>query len=587
LAIDQSDHPHISYYDYASQALKHTWRDGAAWHIEAASSAGDEGQHTSLALDSAGQPHISYLDGDSHTTTVNLGYAWYGGGAWHTESVDTGAEDPWYGVHTSLAVDTTGHPHISYMVQNYPISILKYAWRDGTCWHTETLDDEGMTGRYSSLALDGADNPHIAYYDSTQRDLKYAWRDGAGWRVETVDSQGNVGRDTSLAIDGMGHPHIAYLDDGDALYIYSDDSFKYAWHDGTKWHIQTVISATTFDTSISLALDKAGRPHLSYLDTPVNDGHYSSENYLKHAWYDGTAWHVEVADSGRNVVSGTSLALDEADHPHISYRTSDHDELRHAWHDGTGWYTETVASAGHVYGPTAMALDKAGRPHITYYYCELAGTSFDPYCRVGNLRYVWHDGTTWHVQTLVSEGIAGEFNSLAIDELGDVHVSFHDESANDLKYVHIPPLLSLDKQAEPITGLLNNETLAYTSTFTCSMPSLSFQLWDPLPANVRYVVDSITGTITPAAVYSPTLHTIAWQGTPMTGTVGTIRFQVTPGITGTRALSLSQPIVNAAWLTDTEHDRSISSTIIVNGYHLYLPLYRLSTLGQTRVLTDF
>ena len=62
------------------------------------------------------------------------------------------------------------------------------------------------------------------------------------------------------------------------------------------------------------------------------------------------------------------------------------------------------------------------------------------------------------------------------------------------------------------------------------------------------------------------------QGTLPTDTVQVVRFQVTPGITGTEALSLSQPIVNTAWLTDTERGWTVSATVIVNGWRVYLSL---------------
>ena len=58
----------------------------------------------------------------------------------------------------------------------------------------------------------------------------------------------------------------------------------------------------------------------------------------------------------------------------------------------------------------------------------------------------------------------------------------------------------------------------------------------------------------------------------LTDTVQVVQFQVTPGITDTGSLLLSPPIVNTAWLIDTEIGLGVSATSIVNGLHQYLPL---------------
>ncbi len=130
--------------------------------------------------------------------------------------------------------------------------------------------------------------------------------------------------------------------------------------------------------------------------------------------------------------------------------------------------------------------------------------------------------------------------------------------------------VSLSKQAKPNRDLRNNEVLTYTLVLAGFGEDL--RLWDPLPEQVHYISDSLTGTVMPLAAYSPTARSVVWQGDLLTNSVQTISFQVTPGITGSGSLSLSLPIVNTAWLTDTKTGESISATVIVNGLQGYLPL---------------
>jgi len=205
-------------------------------------------------------------------------------------------------------------------------------------WHIETVDSTGNVGYDTSLALDASDNPHISYFDITHRDLKYTHFDGTclgqaqGWQIETVDSSGEVGWYTSLALDANDHPHISYYD-------WTNEDLKYAHFDGTSWLTETVDSAGSVGGSTSLALDASDHPHISYFDYDNFD--------LKYAHLDSSGlgqaqgWQIETVD-GRaclvNVGLYTSLALDASGRPHISYHDLDNGALKYAWGEEASYH---------------------------------------------------------------------------------------------------------------------------------------------------------------------------------------------------------------------------------------------------------
>ena len=125
-------------------------------------------------------------------------------------------------------------------------------------WQIETVDSEGIVGRYSSLALNGTGIPHISHYDGNAGDLKFAWYNDSGWQNETVDATGDVGTFSSLVIDTAGNPHVSYQ-------APSNGATRYAWRNATGWHIETVDALVgSGGGSTSLALDAAGNLHVGY-----------------------------------------------------------------------------------------------------------------------------------------------------------------------------------------------------------------------------------------------------------------------------------------------------------------------------------
>ncbi|MHC4418210.1 MAG: hypothetical protein ACYSU6_06445 [Planctomycetota bacterium] len=127
------------------------------------------------------------------------------------------------------------------------------------------------------------------------------------WNVQTVDSTSDVGRTTSIALDKAGQPHISYID-------YTKGGLKYAAFNGSTWDIQTVASTgvSGYTAFTAIALDAAGRPHISYDN--------QAKEQLNYAAFNGSTWDIQTIDSSQHMGSFTALSIWEALHHWPSMR---------------------------------------------------------------------------------------------------------------------------------------------------------------------------------------------------------------------------------------------------------------------------
>ena len=426
LVLDSNDNPHISYYHKTNGDLKYANWNGSGWNVQTVDSAGDVGLDTSLAFDSSGNPHISYC-GDT-----GLKYAVWNGSGWNIQIVDTTGEPrAFVGASSSLALDSKDKPHISYIDQ-YRGTVLKYAFLNGSSWEIHTLSERARGGYSTSLALDSNDKVHIAHGDYTTHVLNYVIIDPAllppptplpdpvpptppspfttpaspAGTIKTVDSFGNVGKYSSLALDAEGNPHISYHD-------VTNNDLKYAYCNGSTWHVETVDYSTWLGLYSSLALDPSGNPCISYYDNWDSD--------LKYAAWNGSAWNTQIVDPAGG--GFTSLAIDSNGNPHISYFAGANCDLKYAAWDGSSWRIQTVDSEGWVGEFTSIALDSNGNPHISYYDITK-----------GDLKYASWTGSGWQLQTVDSTGDVGWSTSLELDSSDNAHISYLDSTSAQLKY---------------------------------------------------------------------------------------------------------------------------------------------------------
>jgi hypothetical protein len=327
------------------------------WTTETVDNIGNDGVGSSLQLDSAGNPHISYMKISGNAGPYwSVHYANKSGTTWAKSEVDPAVGGLFWAHATSLALDNSGNPHISYY--NHTAGNLWYADRSGG-WNRMVADNDlpyygyNSRGSFSSIAINSTGYPHIAYQylDGGHQDLKYASWDGASWsNVTAPDYFETASGDISLALDSTDVAHIASG---------NQSSLIYTTYNGVSWTMIMVDNVGGQVKSVSIALDGSGNPRISYYD--------SVSKVLKYAQKNGGTWTKENVSPINGGGDYNSLALDSAGNPHISYTNETDSGLNYASKSGSSWVIEEVEGGG-IYGEcTSLKIDNSDRPHISYW----------------------------------------------------------------------------------------------------------------------------------------------------------------------------------------------------------------------------
>jgi hypothetical protein len=323
------------------------------------------GHQPSLVLDGGGNPVVSYRRDaiGSGLAVLHCGNPACTAG----NTINTADPAPDVGYHTSLALDTGGNPVVSYLDKtNNSLKLLHCANPNCSVGNTITSIDSNVdVDSPTSLALDTAGNPVISYTDATNVNLKVLFCSNAncsaGNLVATPDTVGDVGYHASLALDAAGNPVVVYLDatNQDLKVLHCADSNCVAGN-----------SITVADPSggeyTSLTLDTAGNPVVSYYDSAN-----TNLKVLRCGNANCTAGNaIASPDTAGNVGEYTSLALDAAGYPVVSYHTATNSDLKvlHCGNPGcsAGNAIASLDTANSSGWFTSLALDGGGDPIVSY-----------------------------------------------------------------------------------------------------------------------------------------------------------------------------------------------------------------------------
>ncbi len=238
---------------------------------------------------------------------------------------------------------------------------------------------------------------------------------GNDWVTWTVDDAGDVGTWASLALDQAGRSHVSYYDA-------TNYDLRYALRDSEGWHIEVVDTVQWAGGYTSIAVDGDGCPHISYRRYEYYWPGPGIET-LRYAHKDVSGWHRQCVDCGEECdVRHTSIVLDANGSAHVSYVFLI--DVKYAHRNG-GWQSEVTLGWGG--GDTSLDLDANGYPHIAH--CD-GGAGYQ------YLWYTFKDVAGWHTEELPSLG-AHAWVSLALDNAGHPHIAV--EAGGELRYVYREP----------------------------------------------------------------------------------------------------------------------------------------------------
>ncbi len=195
----------------------------------------------------------------------------------------------------------------------------------GTQLMTSSNPDHSFGGQYSSMRLDSNGFPVISHYDSSHGDLRLTRCYDPSCIVAHTnivdDGAGNlVGSYTSLRLDATGLPVISYYDETNgALKVAHCSDADCAGPAA----INTVDDSANVGQYTSLALDQAGNPVVSYYDADAGDLKVAVCSDANCAGETVTSVSTGEGDIGQY----SSLSLDSSYRPVIAYYNADGGDL--------------------------------------------------------------------------------------------------------------------------------------------------------------------------------------------------------------------------------------------------------------------
>jgi hypothetical protein len=299
IAVDSAGNTHIVYVDRTNATnpkLMYVTNANGAWQDELIS---DHAISPAIALSQAGKVYVSFFNNSMN----QLNYATNANGNWVINTVDSGQ----FGTVSSIFVGNNGTLDIAYrgdssqnlfiaeyvnetrssiiardadhiMTTNATILMdsnnkvyvlytttagLKMVTNKEGTWINSVVDPRVVSGL--SALIDSSNVVHVSYYIVGTTDLVYRYYLGSSWSAKDIISTNLVVSDSSMVLDSKGNPKIAV-----SLGSPSDATLRVVGKVNGIW-MSSDVDTQSIGASISMAVDKYDRFHISYYGAGSND----------------------------------------------------------------------------------------------------------------------------------------------------------------------------------------------------------------------------------------------------------------------------------------------------------------------------
>ena len=257
LTLDRYEHPHILFTANDTglevNVLKYASPGGDNWLIF---NVDEVSQYRALSFSFDFTPSnavmIAYTQVD-HSGNLDLYLACDSSAIFDITNL---TDDPLNQLDPVVHVGSDEKVRIVYREQNDDGFNIRYGWRDGEGFHSESVKDSMSTHlRGFDFVLDAENEPHV-FYQGDDAMLWYASRVSENnWSIESLELSGYQ---PSVMIDGAGYFHIGCMNPPDIYYVTNGSG---------AWQEEPAAVNNTGDQNWehpSLALDPEGIPHITW-----------------------------------------------------------------------------------------------------------------------------------------------------------------------------------------------------------------------------------------------------------------------------------------------------------------------------------